>query len=183
MRPLVLHIDDGKGEQRRVEIEAGEQPIWLGRDASCEVVLAAPQVSRKNATMVARLEVRVNERGAVLLRDTSPSLIRRDYDQLARAECQMFAQERQRRLSDAAATDHDRTAAELNRRRRAARGTHGRRVTRTWMNLRLSATVLTAAAVRLSAKAAAQIPVCQVLGMPACSIASSITRQASRASG
>ena len=51
MRPLVLHIDDGKGEQRRVEIEAGEQPIWLGRDASCEVVLAAPQVSRKHISL------------------------------------------------------------------------------------------------------------------------------------
>ncbi|HEU4583170.1 MAG TPA: ATPase, T2SS/T4P/T4SS family [Polyangiaceae bacterium] len=51
MRPLVLHIDDGKGEQRRVEIEAGEQPIWLGRDASCEVVLPAPQVSRKHISL------------------------------------------------------------------------------------------------------------------------------------
>jgi pilus assembly protein CpaF len=51
MRPLVLHIDDGKGEQRRVEIEAGEEPIWLGRDASCEVVLAAPQVSRKHISL------------------------------------------------------------------------------------------------------------------------------------
>ena len=51
MRPLVLHIDDGKGEQRRVELEASEQPIWLGRDASCEVVLAAPQVSRKHISL------------------------------------------------------------------------------------------------------------------------------------
>ena len=51
MQPLVLHIDDGKGEQRRVEIEAGEQPIWLGRDASCEVVLPAPQVSRKHISL------------------------------------------------------------------------------------------------------------------------------------
>jgi len=51
MRPLVLHIDDGKGDQRRVEIEATEQPIWLGRDASCEVVLAAPQVSRKHISL------------------------------------------------------------------------------------------------------------------------------------
>ena len=51
MRPLVLHIDDGKGEQRRVELETGEEPIWLGRDASCEVVLAAPQVSRKHISL------------------------------------------------------------------------------------------------------------------------------------
>ena len=51
MRPLVLYIDDGKGDQRRVEIEAGEEPIWLGREASCEVVLAAPQVSRKHISL------------------------------------------------------------------------------------------------------------------------------------
>jgi pilus assembly protein CpaF len=51
MRGLVLYIDDGKGEQRRVEVEAGEEPIWLGRDASCEVVLAAPQVSRKHISL------------------------------------------------------------------------------------------------------------------------------------
>ncbi|HKO89791.1 MAG TPA: ATPase, T2SS/T4P/T4SS family [Polyangiaceae bacterium] len=51
MRPLVLHIDDGKGEQRRIEIEARAEPIWLGRDASCDVVLPAPQVSRKHISL------------------------------------------------------------------------------------------------------------------------------------
>jgi len=56
MRPLVLHIDDGKGEQRRIEIEARAEPLWLGRDASCDVVLPAPQVSRKHISL--RLEGR-----------------------------------------------------------------------------------------------------------------------------
>jgi pilus assembly protein CpaF len=56
MRPLVLHIDDGKGEQRRIEIEARVEPLWLGRDASCDVVLPAPQVSRKHISL--RLEGR-----------------------------------------------------------------------------------------------------------------------------
>src|SRR4029434_8966195 len=86
-------------------------------------------MSRENATMVPRLEVRVNERGAVLLRDTSPSLIRRDHDQLTVAERQVLAQQRQRRLPDAAATDHDNAAAEFHLCRRAARGTHARMLT------------------------------------------------------
>ncbi|MEY4551422.1 MAG: hypothetical protein RL685_7617, partial [Pseudomonadota bacterium] len=51
MRPLVLQIDDGNGDQRHVELEASEQPIWLGRDATCQVVLQAPQVSRKHISL------------------------------------------------------------------------------------------------------------------------------------
>jgi pilus assembly protein CpaF len=51
MRPLVFQIDDGNGDQRQVELEASEQPIWLGRDATCQVVLQAPQVSRKHISL------------------------------------------------------------------------------------------------------------------------------------
>ena len=51
MRPLVLHIDDGKGEQRRVEVEPRGEPIWLGREGTCDVVLPAPQVSRRHISL------------------------------------------------------------------------------------------------------------------------------------
>ncbi len=51
MRPLVLHIDDGKGEQRRVEVEPRAEPIWLGREGTCDVVLPAPQVSRRHISL------------------------------------------------------------------------------------------------------------------------------------
>jgi pilus assembly protein CpaF len=51
MRSLVLYIDDGKGEQRQVEVETSEQPVWLGRDASCQVGLQAPQVSRRHISL------------------------------------------------------------------------------------------------------------------------------------
>jgi pilus assembly protein CpaF len=51
MRPLVLYIDDGKGEQRRIEVEVREEPVWLGRDGTCNVVLPAPQVSRRHISL------------------------------------------------------------------------------------------------------------------------------------
>ena len=49
MRPLVLQIDDGNGDKRQIEIETSDQPIWLGRDASCQVVLAAPHSRLRRA--------------------------------------------------------------------------------------------------------------------------------------
>src|SRR5262245_66061696 len=80
--------------------------------------------------MVAWLQVRVNEGGAVLLRDSAPALIGGDNGQVLVGESDVFAQQWQRHLSDAAASDHDDAPAKLQRCRRAVCGTHKPMVTR-----------------------------------------------------
>ncbi len=50
---MVLEVDLGDGSVERLEIE-GSEPVYIGRDASCDVVFPSPDVSRRH--LAVRLE-------------------------------------------------------------------------------------------------------------------------------
>ncbi len=89
MRVLVLLIDDGNGEQRRVEVEPRAEPIWIGRDGTCDVVLPAPQVSRRHISLcLAGNQLEVEDHSANGTR-VDDSVLRGETRQLRAGRCTM----------------------------------------------------------------------------------------------
>src|SRR5262245_11559807 len=58
---LAIELDDGSVERLRIDATA---PVFIGRDASCDVVLPSPEVSRRHLAVKA-------ENGGVRLTDKS----------------------------------------------------------------------------------------------------------------
>jgi pilus assembly protein CpaF len=51
MRPVLVRVTAADGTARLVSLGRLERPAWIGRDAACDVVLAAAQVSRRHVSL------------------------------------------------------------------------------------------------------------------------------------